>query len=65
AGGDPGLWRDILMDNRDNVRASISALRERLDGLDALLEKGDSEGVRAWLEQAAQRRRKLLGGSSE
>ncbi|MDB5171272.1 MAG: Prephenate dehydrogenase [Phycisphaerales bacterium] len=65
AGGDPGLWRDILMDNRDNVRASIGALRERLDGLDALLEKGDLEGVRAWLEQAAQRRRKLLGGSSE
>ncbi|MDB5289421.1 MAG: prephenate dehydrogenase [Phycisphaerales bacterium] len=56
AGGDAGLWRDILMDNRDNVRASIRALRERLDGLDALLEKEDSEGVKAWLHHAAERR---------
>ncbi|MDB5292208.1 MAG: Prephenate dehydrogenase [Phycisphaerales bacterium] len=59
AGGDGGLWRDILLDNRDNVRASIRGLRERLDDLDALLQKGDSEAIQAWLEQAADRRQRL------
>jgi prephenate dehydrogenase len=59
AAGDGGLWRDILLDNRDNVRASIRALRERLDQLDALLKGGDSQAVKAWLEDAAGRRQRL------
>ena len=56
AGGDAGLWRDILLDNRDNLRAGLGRLRQDLDRLLALLESSDSEGLRAWLESAAKRR---------
>jgi prephenate dehydrogenase len=56
AAGDAGLWRDILLDNRDNLRAGLGRLRRDLDGLLALLEKSDSEGLRSWLESASKRR---------
>jgi prephenate dehydrogenase len=60
AGGDGGLWRDILLDNRDNVKASLGRLRERLDEVLALLEPGKREELRAWLDRAAGRREKLV-----
>jgi prephenate dehydrogenase len=59
AGGDAGLWRDILLDNRDNLRAGLGRLRQDLDRLLLLLERSDSEGLRAWLESAAKRREGL------
>src|SRR5207253_5082147 len=37
AGGDGALWRDILMDNRDNLLASIGALKRHLGELEMLL----------------------------
>ena len=60
AGGDGGLWRDIFLDNRDNLAASASRLRERLDELLRLLEAGQADAVRDWLTAAAQRREQLL-----
>ena len=57
AGGDGGLWRDILLDNRDSVRGSIRRLSAELAALDQLLEEADSEGIKRWLEQASERRR--------
>ena len=59
AAGDAGLWRDILQDNRDSVRASIRRLIDSLGGLEALLEPNRSEELHRWLEQAAARRQKL------
>lgn len=60
AGGDGGLWRDIFLDNRDNLAASATRLRERLDELLRLLDKGDADAVRDWLVAAAKRREQLL-----
>ncbi len=59
AGGDPDLWRDILLDNRDHVRAGLVRLRDDLDGLVARLDAGDAAAVRAWLAAAAAARRRL------
>jgi prephenate dehydrogenase len=59
AAGDGGLWRDILVDNRDNVRDSIRRLRGRLDELLVHLEAGDREAVKAWLDGAAARRQAM------
>src|SRR5205085_1929462 len=53
AGGDGGLWRDILSDNRDNVRESLGRLRAQLDVLVGLLEPEQGEKLRAWLDDAA------------
>ena len=60
AGGDGGLWRDILQDNRDNVADSVRRLRERLDQLLLLLEPSKKDQLGAWLTAAAERRAKLL-----
>ena len=60
AGGDGGLWRDILMDNRDNVLASIGALKKHLGELEKLLNGEGRDELAAWLNRAAERRAKLL-----
>jgi prephenate dehydrogenase len=59
AGGDGGLWRDIFIDNRDNLRDSIRRLRAQLEQLETLLERDDAEAVKSWLDAAAARRRGL------
>jgi prephenate dehydrogenase len=59
AAGDGGLWRDIFLDNRDNLRASVRRLQAALDGLLDRLEAGDADGVSRWLDEAAERRKRL------
>jgi prephenate dehydrogenase len=56
AGGDAGLWRDILMDNRDHLLDSMRKVRGEMDRLASLLERSDADGLRAWLDEAAKRR---------
>lgn len=63
AGGDGGLWRDIFLDNADNVRAALARLRGALEDFERLVaepggERG--EGLRTWLDAAARRRDALL-----
>ncbi len=60
AGGDGPLWRDILLDNRDNLAASIGRLQKQLQSLQSLLKKGNGPALTAWLNAAAARREGLL-----
>jgi prephenate dehydrogenase len=60
AGGDGRLWRDIFVDNADNVRSSLAKLRQMLDHFETLLAPGRGEELRAWLDSAAGRRAALL-----
>jgi prephenate dehydrogenase len=59
AASDPALWRDILLDNADEVRGSIARFRTELDRLEMLLKPESADELRAWLDAAATRRRKL------
>jgi prephenate dehydrogenase len=59
AAGDGGLWRDILLDNRENVLASIDRLRAQLDQLSARLRASDADAIKAWLDSAAAKRARL------
>jgi prephenate dehydrogenase len=59
AAGDAGLWRDILLDNRDNVIASIERLSGQLARLAADLRAGNGDAVKSWLESAARKRETL------
>jgi prephenate dehydrogenase len=59
AGGDGGLWRDILLDNRQNLKASLGLLRRKIDELEGMLDPAKSEELRAWLDHAAERRRSI------
>lgn len=60
AGGDGGLWRDILHDNADNVADSLQRFRAQLDQLLTLLDPAKRDELAKWLDQAAARRAKLL-----
>jgi prephenate dehydrogenase len=56
AGGDPELWRDILIDNRDQVADALRLMQGELDAVIERLDAGDAEGLRAWLSAAVVRR---------
>ncbi len=60
AGGDGGLWRDIFLDNQDNLRGSLAMLRSQLDAMLGWIDAGEGDALRDWLDQAAQRRQRLL-----
>ena len=59
AASDPALWRDILLDNRDNVQAGIARVQSELQVLQKCLETGDAVGVQNWLNTSAQARQRL------
>jgi prephenate dehydrogenase len=59
AGGDGSLWRDILVDNRDNMRDSITRMIAELRRFSDLLEPTKGEELREFLDRAAERRGQL------
>lgn len=56
AGGDPEMWRDILMTNRKAILSSIDAFDESLMQLRDLLELSDAPGIEKFLAAAKRRR---------
>jgi len=60
ASGDTAMWRDILVDNRDNVKASLDRLQRELSTLRRLLAPSKSEALAQWLASAAGRRDALV-----
>jgi len=57
AAGDPGIWPDILFENRDAVVQSLEALEARLQGLrEALLDDGRDVILESLLSAASARR---------
>ena len=59
AAGDPGLWRDIFIDNKQSLSASLRRLRDELDQLQQKLDDGDAKAIEQWLDAAARRRKSL------
>ena len=60
AGGDGALWRDILLDNADNVRESLGQLHVQLGRLLTLIEPANGRELEHWLNAASARREALL-----
>jgi len=60
AGGDGALWRDIFLDNRDNLAAAIKDFRGTLDEFLKLLDPARADDLAKWLDAAAARRAALL-----
>ena len=56
AGGDPEMWRDILLTNRKAVLAAIDAFDESLMHLRDLLELADAPGIEKFLAAGKARR---------
>jgi prephenate dehydrogenase len=60
AGGDGRLWRDIFLDNADNLKAGIRRLQSQLAIVELMLDSQSKDALRDWLNAAAQRREKVL-----
>lgn len=52
AQGDPAMWVDICLENRDAILDSIDSFRSVLDQLSSHIEQADEESLRKFLTQA-------------
>jgi prephenate dehydrogenase len=59
AGSSPGMWRDILLANREAVCGLIDRYREDLGALKKLIEGGDAAGLEKTLGRASAAREAL------
>lgn len=60
AGGDPEIWRAILMENRHDVARALAAFEDELRALRECLEGSDVRGLVARLERAREWRAGLV-----
>jgi len=59
AASDPDVWREILLDNREALRASLVSFRDALDGLEALLDPARATELTAYLARIKTLRERL------
>jgi prephenate dehydrogenase len=62
AAGDPGMWTEIALSNREALASEMYKLAKRLQGAADLLTAEDREALRQFLEEGAARRREISGG---
>ena len=63
AAGHPGIWPDICVANREAILDALDAYRASLDGVRAMVERGDGEALLLALEHGRQARRNLPSGA--
>ncbi len=56
AASDPAVWRDILMANKAEVLRQSQLFRQALDGLEALINRGDAAELEARIRQISESR---------
>jgi prephenate dehydrogenase len=59
AGSEPAMWRDILLENRDNVLPVLDGFTRNLEILKGLLTRRDAAGLHRYLLRARARRLKI------
>jgi prephenate dehydrogenase len=60
AGGDGALWRDIFLENADNLRDSVSRLQQQLATVLEMLDQKNADELKDWLNAAAARREQWM-----
>jgi len=61
AGGDPEMWRDVVLTNRPALVAALEAFGGSLAELRRLIEAGDADAIQRWLAEAQRRRAQMIG----
>jgi prephenate dehydrogenase len=59
ASGDPGMWRDILLHNRDELLIMLEDWQHQMQQFKQLLQQADGEAIRLQFEQAGEFRKAL------
>jgi prephenate dehydrogenase len=62
ATGDPAMWTEISLTNREALAAELYKLAKRLQGAADLLTAADRDALREFLETGAARRAEMTGG---
>jgi prephenate dehydrogenase len=62
AASSPAMWRDIFLDNRDEMLPLIDRLSAAVADLRAAIDAGDAARLDAFLEAAQAARRKIVPG---
>jgi prephenate dehydrogenase len=62
AASSPAMWRDIFMDNRDEVLPLMEALTKNLEALRAAVAAGDADRIEALLTAGQTGRERLVPG---
>ncbi len=65
ASSDPVMWRDIFIDNRDEVLSLIAEHKNVLSELEALIETRDLAGLEGWCAEAKRIRDRLAKHASD
>jgi prephenate dehydrogenase len=52
AAGDPEMWRDIFLANREMLRLELDRFRSELDFIERALDDGNLEQIQIWLREA-------------
>jgi prephenate dehydrogenase len=63
AAGHPGIWPDIVADNRDAILSTLDQLTGSLDKLRAVVAAGDRDGLLQLLQRAREGRVNLPAGA--
>ena len=64
AAGDPAMWRDVLLANRDQVLQHSQAFRAALSQLEALMSAGDAQGLEDAIAAASRVRSQWQPGAA-
>lgn len=64
AAGDPAMWRDVLLANRDQVLQHSQAFRAALSQLEALMSAGDAQGLEDAIAAASRLRSQWQPGAA-
>ena len=59
AASDPTMWRDIFLENKDNLLLSLRAFKNSLERLEKLVETQEGEKLREYLNEISLLRRNL------
>ncbi|HEY5621315.1 MAG TPA: prephenate dehydrogenase/arogenate dehydrogenase family protein, partial [Pontiella sp.] len=60
ASGSADMWVDIIDTNRAALESELNRFHEELRGLITILQSGNSDDIRKWLEEAAAARNSIL-----
>ncbi|TCK03437.1 prephenate dehydrogenase [Phorcysia thermohydrogeniphila] len=56
---DPVMWRDICIENRENLLSALKTFRESIEKVEKLIEKSDGNGLKSFFEKAREKRRSV------
>jgi len=53
---DPVMWRDICIENRENLLSALKTFRESIEKVEKLIENLDGKGLKSFFEKAREKR---------